>query len=52
VQTAAIEREVRRCLVIIEAGGKIVNFPKVEQFAPYRPERSRRTSEHAAGTGG
>jgi predicted metal-dependent hydrolase len=39
VQTAAIEQEARRCLAIIEAGGKIENFPQVEPFAPYRPEQ-------------
>jgi len=52
VQTAGIEREVRRCLVIIEAGGKIENFPNVEQYAPYRPEQTCRPSEHATGHGG
>ena len=37
IQTARIEREVRRCLAIIEAGGVIEDFPEIEQFAPYYP---------------
>ena len=52
VHTAGIEQEARRCLAVIEAGGTIENFPKVAQFAPYRPEQSCRTSEHATGHGG
>ena len=52
VRTAGIEREARSCLAVIEAGGAIENFPKVEQFAPYRPERSCRTSGRATGHGG
>jgi len=51
VQTAAIEQDARRCLAVVEAGGKIENFPKVEQFAPYRPEQSSRKSESASGHG-
>jgi uncharacterized protein len=51
VQTAGIEQEARRCLAIVEAGGKIENFPKVEQSAPYRPEQSSRKSESATGDG-
>jgi predicted metal-dependent hydrolase len=37
VRTAAIEREARRCLAIIEAGGEIEDFPRIEQFGPYHP---------------
>ena len=37
VRTAAIEQEARRCLEIIEAGGRVDIFPKIEQFAAYRP---------------
>jgi predicted metal-dependent hydrolase len=44
VRTARIEQAARRCLAIIEAGGKIEDFPKVEQFAPYRT--GLRTAEH------
>ena len=35
VRTALIEQDVRRCLAIIEAGGKIDSFPKIEQFGRY-----------------
>jgi uncharacterized protein len=38
VRTARIEREVRRCLAIIEGGGKLEGFPEIEQFAPYEPQ--------------
>jgi predicted metal-dependent hydrolase len=38
VRTAAIEEEARRCLEIIEAGGRVEIFPKIEQFAAYRPQ--------------
>lgn len=37
VRTAAIEQEARRCLEVIEAGGRVEIFPKIEQFAAYRP---------------
>ena len=37
VRTAEIEREARRCLTIIESGGTISEFPKIEQSGPYRP---------------
>jgi predicted metal-dependent hydrolase len=37
VRTEAIRREADRCLSIIEAGGHIDDFPKIEQFAPYQP---------------
>jgi formylglycine-generating enzyme len=37
VRTALIEHEARRCLAIIDAGGKIDNFRTIEQFAPYGP---------------
>jgi predicted metal-dependent hydrolase len=39
VRTALIEREARRCLAILEAGGKIDDFPKIEQSGPYQPGR-------------
>ena len=42
VRTAAIEHEARRCLGVIEAGGQIEVFPKIEQFAPYAPEPNPR----------
>jgi uncharacterized protein len=48
IQTAHLEREVRRCLATIEAGGHIETLPKVEQRAPYRAERSW----HLTGQGG
>jgi len=38
VRTAAIEQEARRCLAVIEAGGRVEIFPKIEQFAAYRPQ--------------
>ena len=38
VRTAAIEQEARRCLGVIEAGGRVDVFPQIEQFAPYAPE--------------
>jgi hypothetical protein len=38
VRTAAIEDEARRCLEIIEAGGRVEIFPNFEQFAAYRPQ--------------
>ncbi len=37
VRTAAIEREARRCLAVIEAGGRIDAFPKIELSGPYHP---------------
>jgi predicted metal-dependent hydrolase len=37
VRTARIEKEARRCLTVIEAGGRIDSFPKIEQFAAYQP---------------
>jgi predicted metal-dependent hydrolase len=40
VRTARLEQEARRCLSIIEAGGKVDEFPKIEQFAAYRPWES------------
>lgn len=51
VRTAAIEREARRCLAIVEAGGKIEMFPKVEQFAPYQLEQGSPAREGATGHG-
>jgi predicted metal-dependent hydrolase len=41
VRLASIEREARRCLSIIEAGGRLDDFPRIEQFARYQPERVR-----------
>ena len=41
VRTAAIEQEARRCLEIIEAGGRVETFPKIEQVAAYRPQVDR-----------
>ncbi len=38
VRTGAIEQEARRCLAVIEAGGRVDVFPRIEQFAPYTPE--------------
>jgi hypothetical protein len=49
VRVAQIEREARRCLAVVEAGGRIDDFPRIEQFAPYEPERVRGTR---AGGGG
>ncbi|MCW5977266.1 MAG: DUF309 domain-containing protein [Bryobacteraceae bacterium] len=37
VRTARIEREVRRCLAVIEAGGAVDAFPCIEPFAGYQP---------------
>jgi uncharacterized protein len=37
VRTGWIEQEARRCLAVIEGGGRIDNFPKIEQFARYQP---------------
>ena len=42
VRTAAIEQEVRRCLEVIKAGGRVEMFPKIEQFAAYRPENRKK----------
>ena len=35
VRTAAIENHARRCLRIIEQGGRIDDFPKIERCGPY-----------------
>ncbi len=35
VDTAAIENEVRRCLAVIESGGKIELFPQISQCKPH-----------------
>jgi hypothetical protein len=40
VNTAAIEREARRCLEVIEAGGRVEEFPKIEQVRPYPGPRT------------
>ncbi len=37
IDTASIEREARRCLTIIESGGRIEEFPKINQFEEYTP---------------
>ncbi len=37
VRAGTLAREVRRCLTIIEDGGKIEEFPKIEQSHAYRP---------------
>lgn len=37
VRTADIEREVRRCLEVIEAGGRIEDFPQIEVYGAYQP---------------
>ncbi len=42
VRTDAIEQEARRCLAVIEAGGRIDVFPQIEQFAPYAGEPNSR----------
>ena len=41
VRTTAIAQEARGCLAVIEAGGKVDVFPKIEQLAPYQPEGPR-----------
>ena len=46
VRTAAIEQEARRCLEIIEAGRRVEIFPKIEQFAAYRPQVNRAQPPH------
>jgi uncharacterized protein len=37
VRTAPLEREMRSCLEIIQAGGRVSRLPQIEQVAPYRP---------------
>jgi hypothetical protein len=37
VRTARLEREMRGCLEINDAGGVIQAFPKIEQFAAFEP---------------
>ena len=37
IATASIEGEARRCLAIIESGGRIEKFPKIDQFQEYSP---------------
>ena len=44
VRTAEIEQQARHCLAIIQAGGKIDDFPKIEQIGPYLPKQSEGTS--------
>ena len=46
VRTAAIEQEARRCLAVIEAGGRINVFPQIEQFAPYAPRPNPQAEPH------
>jgi predicted metal-dependent hydrolase len=38
VRTAEIEREARRCLEIIGAGGHLDSFPKIEIYGAYKPD--------------
>ena len=40
IRTASIEGEARRCLAIIESGGRIEEFPKIEQLREYAPGES------------
>ena len=40
ISTASIEEEARRCLAIIESGGRIEEFPKIEQIREYAPGES------------
>ena len=35
VDTAAIEREARKCLDVIESGGTVKTFPRIEQVGAY-----------------
>ena len=35
VRTGAIEQQARRCLEIIERGGRIESFPQIERCGPY-----------------
>lgn len=35
VDTRAIERAVRECLEVIEAGGRVQSFPRIGQTGPY-----------------
>ena len=37
VRTAEIERKVRECLVVIEAGGVIESFPQLRQYGRFEP---------------
>ncbi len=37
IRTASLEGEARRCLEIIESGGRIEEFPKIDQFEEYAP---------------
>ena len=37
IETACIEKEARRCLVLVEAGKRIERFPKIEPFCAYAP---------------
>lgn len=37
VRTGTLEREMRACLALIEAGGRLERFPSIEQLAPYHP---------------
>jgi formylglycine-generating enzyme required for sulfatase activity len=52
LRTAGIEQEVRRCLAIIDAGGKIDDFPVIEQYAPYQPASFSESSAVVWLTGG
>lgn len=40
VRTGALEQAVRDCLAIIEAGGRIEIYPRIELIRPYRPEKT------------
>jgi predicted metal-dependent hydrolase len=40
VRTGVIAREARRCLEIIEAGGRLGEFPRIEQSGPYPGPRT------------
>ena len=39
IGTASIEAEARRCLATIESGGRIEEFPKIQQFEEYAPSK-------------
>ena len=39
IGTASIEADARRCLATIESGGRIEEFPKIQQFEEYAPSK-------------
>jgi hypothetical protein len=40
-RSSEIERDARRCLETIEAGGRVDKFPKITPIGPYYPCRTR-----------